>query len=790
MLFMHNKLLRFLFLSTFAFFTFICSIKAQTNQRATLDSIAGRLMRQVLSNQDDRIILHHDKPYYLSGTNIWFRAYILKDLSGQVSPNRNNIYVTLTNINDSIVSQTVLNSGERAWDGSLPIPARATEGFYTLRAFTQEMAALGSDKNFSEQVYILNTNSGIKSPVLPGGNLLNVKEDPILHFYPEGGSLVNGIDNLIGFEARGMSGNPVVVEGMVIDDNKKLVARFKSDPAGKGTFIFNPFKNRTYTSVVKNATGAELKFPLPTINYKASQLNMVSQNDKNIRLRVVLGDSIYAKKPVSYILGVSKDKLCFAGIGNGMFETDVSLAGFPSGPATFYVFDENQVKQSERRVFIDKKNIKVIIQVDKENYAARQKANIGVQVSDLDGKPLPTIFSVSVTDDRFVGFPFLSSGEGKRIARDTVGLLKNAQVEIQSLTKSSDGGDSGIILSGVIRDRNGSVKEGQVITIFTEGTNLVLTDTSDAQGKFSFPPFDFTDQTPFFSQVTDLKGVKQDVLVTTDPLPFSLPKGENFEPDHWTSVPSEIQKFKQMQADSLLTGTYKNQLDVIAAKEAGTTKKGKSKVAERSASSHMITGEQLDKLELGNVVNAVKMLPGIIMVGDKLTIRGGTQSVGANSSDIEPLVLVDGVPAVSSNVAAFLNSLPPQSIEYIEVITGGEAARYGTRAANGVILIKSANTLRPMAGPGQKGIQYIFPVGYHKKQPFYIPPYDSYGVREESFTDNRSTIYWNGEIVTDASGKAAFWFYTADLPASYTIRIKGVTSKGDFIDESQTINRK
>lgn len=787
---MHNKLLRFLFISSFAFFTFISSSQAQTNQRATLDSIAGRLMRQVLLNQDDRIILHHDKPYYQSGTNIWFRAYILKDLSGQVSPNRNNIYVTLTNVNDSIVSQTVLNSGDRAWDGSLPIPARAMEGFYTLRAFTKEMASQGSDKNFSGQVYILNTNSDIKSPVLNGGNQVIVKEYPVMHFYPEGGSLVNGIDNLIGYEARGMSGNPVVVEGMVVDDNKKLVARFKSDAAGKGTVIFNPFKNRSYTAVVKNAAGAELKFPLPPINYKASQLNVVSQNEKNIRLRVVLGDSIYAKKPVSYILGVSKDRLCFAGIGNGMFETDVSLAGFPSGPATFYVFDENQVKQSERRVFIDKKNIKVLVQGDKENYAARQKANIGVQVTDMDGKPLSAIFSVSVTDDRLVGWPSVSSGEGKRIVRDTVGLLKIEQVDIQSVTKIREGGDSGIIMSGTIRDRNGSVKDGQVITIFTEGTNLVLTDTTDAQGKFSFPPFDFTDQTPFFSQVTDLKGVKQDVSISTDPLPFSLPTGKIFEPDQWTSVPAEMQKFKQIQADSLLTSTYKNQLDAIAAKEAGTEKKGKAKVAERSASSHMITGEQLDKLGLGNVVNAVMMLPGVIMVGDKLTIRGGTQSVGASASDIEPLVIVDGVPAVSSNVATYLNSIPPQNIEYIEVITGGEAARYGTRAANGIILVKSANNLRPLVGADQKGIQYIFPVGYHKKQPFYIPPYDSYGVRGESFTDNRSTIYWNGEIISDATGKASFQFYTADQTAGYTIRIKGVTSKGDLIDETHTISRK
>jgi hypothetical protein len=52
------------------------------------------------------------------------------------------------------------------------------------------------------------------------------------------------------------------------------------------------------------------------------------------------------------------------------------------------------------------------------------------------------------------------------------------------------------------------------------------------------------------------------------------------------------------------------------------------------------------------------------MVGGKLTIRGGTQSVGG-SSDIEPLVIVDGIPAVSSNVTAFLNSIPPQNIDYI-----------------------------------------------------------------------------------------------------------------------------
>jgi TonB-dependent SusC/RagA subfamily outer membrane receptor len=765
-------------------------VQAQPNQRATLDTIAGKLMREVLKNQDDRIYLHHDKPYYMAGSDIWFRVYILKDLSGQVSGNRNNIYVTLTNDKDSVIVQTVLNSGERDWSGALNIPAKSKEGFYTLRAFTRAMNDENADKDFSTQIYVVNGKSGIARPDLPSMAKSATGPNTIMHFYPEGGSLVNGVDNLVAIEATDGDGNPVMVEGRIIDDNQKMIATFKSDQKGHGVVLFTPFKNRSYKAIVKRPNGADLSFNLPPINYSACQLNLVSQDEKKIRLRVVLGDSLYPKKPVSYVLGVSQDKLCFAGIGNGMFETDVSLAPFPPGPAVFYVFDEKQQLQSTRRVFIDKKNIKVLIQADKETYAARQKAVINVSVSDLEGKPLQSLFSVSVTDDRLVGWPALSSGTKMGDARDTVALLKEPATEIH---KNAENyrilGDSGIVISGTIKDRNGNTRPGLVITVFAEGTSLVLTDTTDTNGKFSFPAFDFTDQSPFFTQVTDLKGVKQDVIVTTDPLPFLHGGKNNYSAVDWNTSLSSMEKFKQAEADSISRGVMRNQLEVIANNEGSTGKKSKSTKVERGASSHMITGEQLDKVGMGNTVNAVMMLPGVIMVAGKLTIRGGNQAVAGNS-DIEPLVIVDGVPAVSSNVAPYLNSLPPQNIESIEVITGGEAARYGTRAANGVILIKMANNLRPLALPAEKGIQYIFPVGYQKNALFYMPPYNAYGVREASFTDNRATIYWNGEIMSDQQGKASFQFFTADMPATYTIRVKGVTSKGDFIDETYKINRK
>jgi hypothetical protein len=204
----------------------------------------------------------------------------------------------------------------------------------------------------------------------------------------------------------------------------------------------------------------------------------------------------------------------------------------------------------------------------------------------------------------------------------------------------------------------------------------------------------------------------------------------------------------------------------------------------------MITAEQLNKLGLGNTSQAVMMLPGIIMVNNKITIRGGTPGIDGSSGNLEPLVVTDGVPATNSGVAEYLNSLPPQIIESIEVMTGPEAAQFGTRGINGVILVKTSKNLRDLPFDPKNGIRYITPQGYHKAPEFYIPPYGEPNVRYLSFMDNRSTIYWNGELLTDKNGKARVSFYAADQPTTYTIHVKGISAKGDLLDKTITIGKK
>lgn len=83
----------------------------------------------------------------------------------------------------------------------------------------------------------------------------------------------------------------------------------------------------------------------------------------------------------------------------------------------------------------------------------------------------------------------------------------------------------------------------------------------------------------------------------------------------------------------------------------------------------------------------------------------------------------------------------------------------------------------------------FYPAGFHFAPEFYQPNYQIDAVREAQFSDNRSTIYWNGHLQTDENGKTQVQFFTADPRSTYLITLTGITSKGEIIYKQLTISR-
>ena len=120
-----------------------------------LDSAMLNISKQLVFFPHEKIYLHTDKPYYITGEKIFFRAFLLDALTNEQTTQSRYVYVELINPIDTVVSRVKIRPDEdNLFHGAIPIPEKLTQGTYKLRAFTQYMANQGENSYFSKYVRI------------------------------------------------------------------------------------------------------------------------------------------------------------------------------------------------------------------------------------------------------------------------------------------------------------------------------------------------------------------------------------------------------------------------------------------------------------------------------------------------------------------------------------------------------------------------------------------------------------------------------------------------------------
>lgn len=776
---------------------------AQVNAVQILDQLAGKLIQQYSKEAKGLVALHTDKTVYRAGSNIWFRAYSISNNGYAVSEKNKIIFVDLVNEKDSSLDRVLLNEESLQYHGAIRIPGNLPEGYYQLRAYTKSIIERSPSDIFITPVYIINDlENKSASNNMPG---LNNSGDPVVQFYPEGMNLVNGVNSTVFFTATDKFGNPVNVDG-VVKDRDSVITNFSG--TGIGKFSFQPYsKDRIYKVYIKGNNATELVYTLPAINTGSYQLSLQEKNSDHLVFRVALGDSVYKNKEKSYLLGLAGGKICFASAGDGMYMVNIPLTNFPNGIADFYLYNGKQEMVSKRTVFIERNFPQVNISTDRQDYFSRQKANVNVIVTDHEGKPVKAVLSVAVTDSRLAEesanlhtahlFLLQRNNSGTMAlagTNDYANLLAAILPEKGSYLRTNpeiimdkDFYWNGLEVRGRITGKQDEALKKELVIMTPDLDNITFQDSTDETGAFSFRDIIFYGTRKLSVMIPAVYNKQQKYNIIPEIVSFPVIRTSAFSQNrYYNSLLRTLPDFKMQHADSVASGVTPQILQQLALqgknKSPGISKKG--------LTSPRITAETLDKLGLSNTVDAVKMIPGVIMMNNRLTIRGGIQSPAGIDQNIEPLLIVDGVKATVASVVDYLNSIPPSNIDYIEVLKGGHEALYGTRGGNGVIVVKTSNQIRDVKSNDGKATGFIIAEGFHKAPAFFIPDYENDNIREAEFKDNRATIFWDGEIITDASGKANFSFYTADLKNDYTVTLQGITEKGELIHRSYTIKRK
>jgi len=119
------------------------------------DSLVLSFHRQLLFFPQEKIHLHTDKSYYISGEHIWFRAHLVDAATHIPATASRYVYVELINPLDTVVTRVkILQDEGGAYYGHLLIPAVAPEGDYTIRAYTAFMRSLDEDYFFTKTIRI------------------------------------------------------------------------------------------------------------------------------------------------------------------------------------------------------------------------------------------------------------------------------------------------------------------------------------------------------------------------------------------------------------------------------------------------------------------------------------------------------------------------------------------------------------------------------------------------------------------------------------------------------------
>lgn len=808
----------------------LLSMKGYNQQTpVSLDTLAGNFIKSIRKNPIEKIYLHTDKWFYVAGETAWFNAFCVNALSKKPIHQSNTLFVDLVDQYDNTIDQILLNLKEQGLHGRFALSHSLPEGYYWIRAYTRKILHEDSNRIFVQPIYVLNPQSpnnkqltektaGIKNDSSTAGK-------PQLVFYPEGGSIVSGTNAVVAFRALDANGKPVNISGYVTDSFDSVVTNFKTVIPGFGKFNFDAWKARKYIVHVKWPDSSKTVHSLPSIDPYASQISVIAQTSSVFQVQISLGDSLYQKNKSTYLLGISGDSLCFASVGTDMYQVYIPKEKFPPGKATLILFDDQQKIVSERNIYNDKSNSLISVEPDKEKYGPREKVNLNISITDHAHQPEISLMSIAVTDDNLVKSGFIQNDTllPSFVNLEMTQEQKNYSGEewdLMMLTQKDQylGWKPGInipvtdnrkmiqedyftAIHGHIENKKNERIPNRVITLVSNEKNLTVfeNDTTDATGDFYFPLPAYEDSTQFIVQVANKNGVKQDEEIVIDS--FSFPHfhtpvqlKKRFSA-HETKV---IHDFKTHQLDTALIGTGKEWLNAVTVKGYKKKEVDYDESKRVSQFSRVITNDMINQGGMNAISNALLMTPGVHLKNGRLAVTGGS-----GFREGEPLLVVDGVPmnlsadtmplAVGISKSPVLNFLdqqiPTGIVDFIEVLTGAEAAIYGTRGAYGVILVNTGAKMRVDNKYAKIGLVNIYPKGYFKSTSFVSPDYDKKEIKKSISLDERSTIYWNGEVLTDNNGKANIGFFTSDPSTTYTVTLTGFTSRGEMINKQIKINR-
>lgn len=792
---------------------FLSTTKVQAQWKQSLEQIRVNLDSFYQFNPLEKCFLHTDKDWYFPGETIWFRTYLtVDDEPGTLSK---VIYVDLSNDSGRVITKSMWKNESPGNKGDLYLPRTTVPGLYRLRAYSLYM------HNTPALIYekLIRITDGVTSLLQAPTNVVPLQ----LHLQPEGGQLVAGLENRLGYFVQDAHQQPL--QGAVVlikDAAQTIVATDTASDQGLGALAFIPQSGKNYTATV-SFKDKKQQYEVPPVSNTGVVLKA---NTGSNRIFVSLSTTAPQQYPSVLIVAQMHGIVVYAQeypLQEGNASGAIDTRKLPEGILEISCLSKETEVLATRMVYVKKQEMSVISLQSK--HSPQPKAPMEIQISGL---PDSGSVSVAITDAEPVWLPqqplrfsnyvhlreaapgykgtdniFFQSSETSRLVTDLLllvfgksrfdmhAVISGRMPTIRYLPQT------GIELQGKITSATPLPKESRVnLIVKTEDSTTIFTEALVLPGnRFAVGGLDFRKQARVYvKESSNRAGTTSITLESTyiDTLQQLLPAG------NLTNGYQKISEEKASKADTSLQRFQYGKRQANELQEIIIT--GKTKTKEQLLTEQYAT-EQFRQSEFtlvpdSNIAYAsiwqylLATVAGLQVSGDFFTQPevNFTRYTALRNFSGADATFVEDINGNRSSIAFYLNEVlvPIESItdlnpKDVALVKVNRNPNMGLNAPLGSIAIYT----RKGSWWGRGDFNRSTITGYNTTREFFSPQYNTQDATL-STNDLRTTLYWNPAL-SIKNGAATIRFFNNDVSKRLKVVLCGMDATGKPIYFEQII---
>jgi hypothetical protein len=790
------------------------------NDNPTKDKITKGLDNWRNTYPQEKLFLQLDRQKYIAGESIWFKATCTYE--GQPTFLSRIVYVTLTNSAGKVIEKKMfkLNNNGSSYS-SFDLSKQLKSDNYIVTAYTLWMLNF-PDYLPRQTVYVYGADYSKRQQALS-----NQQQQIFVDFFPEGGDLIDGVQQRCAFKVANQDGYPLSISTDLIDDNGNKITTINTTHDGMGVFDIEPKFNKTYSIKLTNKKNKIFTFTLPKVKQEGVSLTVTNNNPN--KLFAVLNRAEFKKQKYNqlYLTAHINGKLLY--MANVNFDDDktafpISKKNLPAGILQVTVFDTLGNPLAERIAFIENYTIKKPnINLNKKNLSPKewnefsfeldslQQPNLSVLVksnieqtntnaanniassllltSDIKGNVINPAYyftSKDATVLQHLDLVMLTNGWRRFNWKD---VIENKPLDLKYPIESN------ITIKGKVLkfDKQETIKDGKVVMIIKgeDSSKTIIQANLTDKGEFTTDSLNIKGGATVFYEGTNAK--KEKMIVDVKFYHNHIDTLQKQETTNLQNSDTSDLAYRKTEFDAYLYNRIAS-IDSLSFGGQGylgnVTVTSKKRSREDSLTAEYVkpifeTSDQtLDLTEASSKYANIwvylrQFVPGLNV--DPFAFGGVTQ-VSFSRFDAMDAISADG----SSTVKFFVNEIEVDAasidimniddIALVKVYKGALATPLGSNVGAIAIYTKKGKSFKASY---EKAFEKKEILGYSGYREYFAPKYNNPAT--SNTIDKRITLLWKPNATPTTNNYYNFGFSNNDVNKGYTIIVQGIDKNGQLI---------